>query len=60
MWLGAIVPAAIIASCKLIVLPDISWVWVLSPFWIPLVEGIVIGLIDWAMSDDDPRDFHSS
>ena len=41
---------------KLFKFIDLSWVWVLLPFWMPVVVGILLGIVllimDWLDNDE--------
>lgn len=39
-WFGAL--AIVFITLKLIGIIDWSWVWVLSPIWIPIVLGVCV------------------
>ena len=41
---------------KLFKLINLSWIWVLLPFWMPVVVGILLGIVllimDWLDNDE--------
>ena len=51
-FLAIAVPTVIIAICKFALRIDISWVWVLSPVWIPFTEAFLASLFSWTVKSD--------
>ena len=50
-YLAALALTAIFAIFKANGWVSVSWIWVLSPFWIPFAEGILVGIANFVDKD---------
>jgi|GEM_PF-4507652 len=46
-FLAMLVVTVMLAIFKLAGWTDVSWLWVLSPFWLPMIEGVFVRIAEW-------------